>query len=46
MGWKTINGRRYSYKSEREGGRVDGTRVTDAGISELKRALPRLTIYH
>jgi hypothetical protein len=22
MGWKTINGRRYFYKSEREGGRV------------------------
>jgi hypothetical protein len=22
MGWKTINGRRYYYKSEREGGRV------------------------
>ncbi len=22
MGWKTIDGRRYQYKSEREGGRV------------------------
>jgi hypothetical protein len=25
MGWKTINGRRYYYKSEREGGRVKST---------------------
>jgi hypothetical protein len=25
MGWKTINGRRYYYKSEREGGRVKTT---------------------
>jgi hypothetical protein len=25
MGWKTINGRRYFYKSEREGGRVKST---------------------
>jgi hypothetical protein len=25
MGWKTINGRRYFYKSEREGGRVKTT---------------------
>jgi hypothetical protein len=25
MGWKIINGRRYYYKSEREGGRVKST---------------------
>src|SRR5262245_24100004 len=25
MGWKTINGRRYFYKSERAGGRVKST---------------------
>ena len=25
MGWKTINGRRYFYKSDREGGRVKST---------------------
>jgi hypothetical protein len=25
MGWKTINGRRYYYKSERDGGRVKTT---------------------
>ncbi len=25
MGWKTINGRRYHYKSERDGGRVKST---------------------
>jgi hypothetical protein len=25
MGWKTINGRRYFYKSERQGGRVKTT---------------------
>jgi hypothetical protein len=25
MGWKTIKGRRYYYKSEREGGRVKST---------------------
>jgi hypothetical protein len=25
MGWKQINGRRYFYKSEREGGRVKST---------------------
>jgi hypothetical protein len=25
MGWKTINGCRYYYKSEREGGRVKST---------------------
>jgi hypothetical protein len=25
MGWKTINGRRYYYKSERRGGRVKTT---------------------
>jgi hypothetical protein len=25
MGWKTIDGRRYYYKSEREGGRIKTT---------------------
>jgi hypothetical protein len=30
MGWKTINGRRYFYKSERSGGRVT-TRYFGAG---------------
>jgi len=25
MGWKTINGRRYYYRSERQGGRVQTT---------------------
>jgi hypothetical protein len=30
MGWKTINGRRYFYKSERDGGRVV-TRYFGAG---------------
>jgi hypothetical protein len=25
MGWKTINGRRYYYRSERDGGRVKST---------------------
>jgi hypothetical protein len=25
MGWKTINGRQYYYKSERQGGRVKST---------------------
>jgi hypothetical protein len=34
MGWKTINGRRYFYKSEPEGGRVK-TRYLGAGESGL-----------
>ena len=34
MGWKTINGRRYYYKSEREGGRVKTT-YSGAGESGL-----------
>jgi hypothetical protein len=34
MGWKTINGRRYYYKSKREGGRVT-TRSIGAGESGL-----------
>jgi hypothetical protein len=34
MGWKTINGRRYYYKTEREGGRVK-TRYFGAGQSGL-----------
>jgi hypothetical protein len=34
MGWKTINGHRYYYKSEREGGRVT-TRYIGAGESGL-----------
>jgi hypothetical protein len=34
MRWKTINGRRYDYKSEREGGRVKTTYL-GAGESGL-----------
>jgi hypothetical protein len=34
MGWKTINGRRYYYKSERDGGRVK-TAYFGAGESGL-----------
>jgi hypothetical protein len=34
MGWKTTNGRRYYYKSERDGGRV-ATRYIGAGESGL-----------
>jgi hypothetical protein len=34
MGWKTIKGRRYYYKSEREGGRVKTT-YFEAGESGL-----------
>jgi hypothetical protein len=34
MGWKTINGRRYFYKTEREGGRVK-TAYFGAGESGL-----------
>jgi hypothetical protein len=34
MGWKTINGRRYFYKSERDGGRVV-TRYFGAGEPAL-----------
>jgi hypothetical protein len=34
MGWKTINGRRYFYKLEREGGRVKTT-YFGAGVSGL-----------
>jgi hypothetical protein len=34
MGWKTINGRRYFYKSERAGGRVRSVYV-GAGESGL-----------
>ena len=45
MGWKTINGRRYYYKSEREGARVKATYfgAGETGLSislleSLKRA--------
>jgi hypothetical protein len=34
MGWKTINGRRYYYKSERDGGRIKTTYI-GAGESGL-----------
>jgi hypothetical protein len=37
MGWKMINGRRYFYKSEREGGRVKST-YFGAGESGLLMA--------
>jgi hypothetical protein len=35
MGWKTINGRRYYYKSEREGGRVKTTYFGGGELGEL-----------
>jgi hypothetical protein len=38
MGWKTINGHRYFYKSERQGGRAKTTYV-GAGESGLLMAL-------
>ena len=38
MGWKTIHGRRYFYKSERVGGRVQTTYV-GAGESGLLMSL-------
>ena len=41
MGWKTINGRRYFYKSEREGGRVKTT-YFGAGESGLLISLLEL----
>jgi hypothetical protein len=41
MGWKTINGRRYYYKSEREGGRVKTT-YFGAGESGLLMSLLQL----
>jgi hypothetical protein len=41
MGWKTINGRRYYYKSEREGGRVKTT-YFGAGESGLLISLLEL----
>jgi hypothetical protein len=37
MGWKTINGRRYYYKSEREGGRV---KTTYFGAGKSGRLIP------
>jgi hypothetical protein len=36
MGWKTINGRRYFYKSERVGGRV---KTTSYGGGESDRLI-------
>ncbi len=39
MGWKTINGRRYYYKSEREGGRV---KTTYFGAGESGLLISRL----
>jgi hypothetical protein len=41
MGWKTINGRRYYYKSERVGGRVQTT-YFGAGESGLLMSLLHL----
>jgi hypothetical protein len=41
MGWKTIKGRRYYYKSEREGGRVKTT-YFGAGESGLLMSLLQL----
>jgi hypothetical protein len=41
MGWKTIKGRRYYYKSEREGGRVKTT-YFGAGESGLLMLLLQL----
>jgi hypothetical protein len=41
MGWKTIKGRRYYYKSEREGGRVKTT-YFGAGESGLLVSLLEL----
>ena len=41
MGWKTINGRRYYYKSERDGGRVKTT-YFGAGESGLLISLLEL----
>jgi hypothetical protein len=35
MGWKSINGRRYFYKSEREGGRVKSTYFGAGEVSSL-----------
>src|SRR5262245_22367252 len=35
MGWKTINGRRYFYKSEREGGRVRSVYIGAGECSSL-----------
>jgi hypothetical protein len=41
VGWKTINGHRYYYKSEREGGRVKST-YFGAGESGLLISLLEL----
>ena len=43
MGWKTINGRRYYYNSEREGLRVKTT-YFGAGESGLLMSLSRVRI--
>jgi hypothetical protein len=40
MGWKTINGRRYFYESEREGGRLKATYL-GAGESGLPISRPQ-----
>ena len=42
MGWKTINGRRYYYKSEREGGRV---KTTYFGAGESGLMMPQLALF-
>jgi hypothetical protein len=42
MGWKTINGRRYYYKSRRVGGRVE---TTYFGAGESSSLIAQLDAY-
>jgi hypothetical protein len=42
MGWKTINGRRYYYKPEREGGRVKSTYF---GAGEVGTLMARIVAF-
>lgn len=35
MGWKTINGRQYYYRSEREGGRVRSEYIGTGRLAQL-----------
>lgn len=39
MGWKTINGRRYFYKSDRVGGRVKTTYIGAGDLGTLMAGL-------
>src|SRR5208337_1851082 len=41
MGWKTINGHRYYYKSERDGGRVRTVYFGGGGSGSLMALLQR-----